>query len=131
MPLLPWFSKKANDEENESSSQLYRLSGMGIELAASVVGMTLVGWLLDRLLGTTPWLIVSFAVLGIVGGTYNFIKSAVRENRSSQARWRRSHPQGPSLPPDRPAPKPHTSATPPTQPPAEKLVETDPDEETR
>ncbi len=92
MPLLTRFTKKQDDSENEESSQLYRLSGMGIELTASVVGMTLIGWLLDWLCGTKPWLLVSFAVLGIIGGTYNFIKAAVRENRASQARWQRAHP---------------------------------------
>lgn len=98
MPLLTRFTKKQSDAENESSSQLYRLSGMGIELAASVAGMVLVGWLLDWACGTKPWLLVTFAVLGIIGGTYNFIKAAVRENRRTQARWRRTHPAAPTTP---------------------------------
>lgn len=92
MPLLPWFNKKSSDADDKASSNLYRLTGMGVELAAAVLGMTLLGYLLDRWLSTSPWLLVSFAIMGIVGGTYNFLKAALRESGAAQKRWRTQHP---------------------------------------
>jgi F0F1-type ATP synthase assembly protein I len=120
---LPIFNKQRSDEDDKSSSNLYRLSGMGIELTASVVGMALVGWLLDWALGTGPWLLVTFAVLGIIGGTYNFIKGALKENRAQQAQWRKRHAAPPPQQPDRPAPKPGVGGAPPAQPTTEPPAE--------
>jgi ATP synthase protein I len=42
--------------------------------AAGVLG----GYLLDRRLGTTPWLLVGLSTLGIVVGFYGFIRDMLR-----------------------------------------------------
>ena len=52
------------------------LAGLGIELAAAVIGLTLLGLWIDRRLGTAPWGVVLCASIGFVGGMYNFIRSA-------------------------------------------------------
>lgn len=52
-------------------------SGMGIELAAAVVGFTLVGWWLDRHFGWSPWGVLAGVLLGLTGGTYNLVRSAL------------------------------------------------------
>lgn len=46
------------------------LLGAGVELAASVVVLTLAGWWADGKLGTEPWLLLTGLALGMVGGTY-------------------------------------------------------------
>jgi len=57
---------------------------MGLELAASIVGLTLVGYWLDRSFQTgRTWLIVG-ACLGIVGGMYNFLRQAVQLAREDE-----------------------------------------------
>ena len=43
-------------------------------LIGGLVGGALIGWVLDRLLGTSPWLLISLLVLGTVGGFWNIIK---------------------------------------------------------
>ena len=53
-----------------------RLAGLGIELAASVVGLTLLGLWIDRRWQTAPWGVVICASIGFVGGMYNLIRSA-------------------------------------------------------
>jgi len=49
-----------------------------VDFALSVVGMGLVGWLLDRWLGWSPWLTLGFALVGLIGGFYRFLKEATR-----------------------------------------------------
>ena len=43
-------------------------------LIGGLAGGALIGWVLDRLLGTHPWLLISLLVLGTVGGFWNIIK---------------------------------------------------------
>ncbi len=43
--------------------------------AAVVAGLGL-GWLLDRWLGTRPWLLVTGIVLGAAAGFYEFIRAS-------------------------------------------------------
>ena len=47
-------------------------------LIGGLVGGALIGWVLDRLLGTSPWLLISLLVLGTVGGFWNIIKLSTR-----------------------------------------------------
>ncbi len=48
--------------------------GLGTELAASVAGMLLIGYFLDEHFNTSPWLLLTGAAIGMVGGFYNFIR---------------------------------------------------------
>jgi len=57
---------------------LWVLSGGGLELAAGVGAMCLLGWWLDDWLGTRPWLLVTGACLGFIGGLYNLWKQVRR-----------------------------------------------------
>ena len=54
------------------------LSGLGFELVAAVAGFAFVGFWIDRHYETDPWGLVICAVLGIVGGLYNFIRAAMK-----------------------------------------------------
>ena len=59
------------------------LAGLGFELLAAVAGFTFVGYWIDRHYETDPWGLVICALLGIVGGLYNFIRAATRASRES------------------------------------------------
>jgi ATP synthase protein I len=69
----------ANDNENED---INRKSGLAYAAAFSlfcaVVAGLIIGWLLDRWLGTSPWLLVTGIVLGAAAGFYEFIRSAAK-----------------------------------------------------
>jgi ATP synthase protein I len=54
--------------------QLARLSTIGIALVASTAIGLLIGYGLDRLLGTTPWLTMVFLLFGIVAGFINLFR---------------------------------------------------------
>ncbi len=60
-----------NGETNRKSGIAY---AAGLALFFSVVSLGGVGWLLDRWLGTAPWLLVVGLVLGAVTGFYQFIR---------------------------------------------------------
>jgi ATP synthase protein I len=62
-----------NDERNvnSKSSVVY---GAVLSLAMSIVSCLLVGWALDRWLGTSPWFIVAGILLGSVAGFMQFIR---------------------------------------------------------
>lgn len=71
------------------------LAGLGIELAASVIGFTLLGLWIDRRFETAPWAVVICASIGFVGGMYNFIRSAQKAARRAQrAAAERRHADG-------------------------------------
>ena len=62
-----------NDEQNVT-----RKSGLVyaavLSILFSIISFLIVGWLLDRWLGTSPWLVVGGVVLGSVIGFYEFIR---------------------------------------------------------
>lgn len=51
---------------------------MGAELAGALLGFILVGFWIDRHYGTYPWAILICAILGLIGGLYNFFRSSLR-----------------------------------------------------
>ena len=53
----------------------YRLGNRVLaDLLGGIAGGLLFGWLFDRLLGTSPWLLITFLVLGIVVAFRNIIR---------------------------------------------------------
>lgn len=60
-----------NEETNRKSGIAYAAA---FTLFASVVSLCGAGWLLDRWLGTKPWLMVIGIVLGAAAGFYQFIR---------------------------------------------------------
>ena len=66
-----------NDKE-----EINRRSGLAyaaaFSLFAAVVSGLIIGWLLDRWLGTKPWLLVMGIVLGAGAGFYEFIRQTAK-----------------------------------------------------
>ena len=58
---------------------------VGIELVAGVVGGSLLGYALDRWLGTAPLFLIVMFVLGAVAGTFNAYRWLRRFNASFSA----------------------------------------------
>ena len=50
------------------------LIGAVMALSSSIVSCLIVGWLLDRWLGTSPWLIVVGIIVGSVAGFMHLIR---------------------------------------------------------
>jgi F0F1-type ATP synthase assembly protein I len=54
-----------------------RYAGLGIELAAAVGLLSLLGWWIDGRMGTAPWGLVVGALVGLIGGMALLVRSAL------------------------------------------------------
>ena len=70
-------------QDRKAGNEWMKLSGLGIELAAAVGGLTLAGYWWDRYFGTGPWGLLTGAILGLVGGMYNLIRQSLSATRES------------------------------------------------
>jgi ATP synthase protein I len=82
-----------NRARGEAFAKAFRLVA---ELLVGVGVGGFIGWALDRQLGTGPWLLVLFFILGFAAGMSNVIRSARIEQNKQQARQLAS----PSVPDD-------------------------------
>ena len=64
----------------ENQEEINRKSGLAyaaaFSLFACVMAGLILGWILDRWLGTRPWLLVLGLVLGAAAGLYEFIRTS-------------------------------------------------------
>ena len=61
-----------------------RFSGIGVEFAAAVGGLTAIGYWMGRHYGAERWGVVIGAMLGIVGGGYNLIRQALLATKEAE-----------------------------------------------
>jgi ATP synthase protein I len=61
-------------EKEETARKSGIAYAAALTLFASVASLSGFGWLLDRWLGTKPWLLVAGVVLGASAGFYQFIR---------------------------------------------------------
>jgi F0F1-type ATP synthase assembly protein I len=66
-----------------------RLSGIGVEFAAAVVGLTLVGFWIGRGMGHGRGGLLIGALLGIVGGGYNLIRQSLSAMKEAEQQDKR------------------------------------------
>lgn len=84
-----------NTPQNKDSSALWKVSGLGMELAASIGGMVLLGWLIDTWAGTGHRWMLILGLVGLVGGGYNFIRGALRyQKQAAREAAERAHTRG-------------------------------------
>ena len=66
--------------KSDPQEELNRKSGLAYAAAFSLFGAVvaglILGWLLDRWLGTRPWVLVTGLVLGAAAGFYEFIRAS-------------------------------------------------------
>jgi ATP synthase protein I len=66
----------------DDKEEINRKSGLAyaaaFSLFACVVSGLIIGWLLDRWLGTKPWLLITGIVLGAAAGFYEFIRQTAK-----------------------------------------------------
>jgi ATP synthase protein I len=54
-------------------------AALGIEIGVALAIGMLIGWYLDRLFGTRPWLVIVFSLFGIAAGFRNIIQLARKD----------------------------------------------------
>ena len=71
--------KKQLDNDNEKKGSFMGSAfKLGTELVAAVAVGTIIGFILDTLFDTKPWLIIIFFFLGTAAGILNVIRTANR-----------------------------------------------------
>lgn len=70
----PSEDRRQSRAESESNNLRVGLTA-GTEFIASIGTGAFVGWLLDNWLGTNPWLLIVFMLLGIAAGFMNLYKT--------------------------------------------------------
>lgn len=70
-------TRREDQEANRKSGIAYAAA---FNLFGSVVALAGLGWLLDRWLRTSPWLLVVGVVLGAIVGFYQFIRLTSKLN---------------------------------------------------
>ena len=76
------------DKKPEKSlfGQLLDASSIGIQLVASTFAGLAIGYGLDRLFGTSPWLTFIFLVIGIISGFRELIRVARKVDKTDNDR---------------------------------------------
>jgi ATP synthase protein I len=70
----------AEDDKDETNVKSGIAYAAAFSLFGAVVGGLVAGWLLDRWLGTGPWLLVAGIIVGAAGGFYELIRAASKLN---------------------------------------------------
>ncbi|HVP91992.1 MAG TPA: AtpZ/AtpI family protein [Terriglobales bacterium] len=61
--------------------RIAELSSLGLMLPSSIIVGLVFGYFLDRWLGTRPWLLLTFTVLGVVSGILNLFRALRKYER--------------------------------------------------
>ena len=70
--------KQLDDQQDKRGSFMGNAFKLGTELVAAVAVGTIIGFILDTLFDTKPWLIITFFFLGAAAGILNVIRAAKR-----------------------------------------------------
>jgi len=57
-------------------------TALGINFSGTIAGGALIGWVIDRWLGSAPWALLTCTVLGLVGGLVWLVQALRRLERS-------------------------------------------------
>jgi len=57
------------------------LFSLGLVLPSSIVIGLLIGYYLDKWLGTNPWLLLVFTLLGVASGLFSLIRGIIKLNK--------------------------------------------------
>jgi ATP synthase protein I len=85
-------------ERSEASpsgpSDLGRAFRLSTEFVAGIIAGGGIGWVFDRALGTSPWGLIVFLMLGFAAGTFNVVRSSGSMGRSGADGGAGSKPRG-------------------------------------
>jgi F0F1-type ATP synthase assembly protein I len=70
-----------NSKRDDERASYYQWVGIGIEFCTGIAVMSYLGYRLDKVLHTEPWLLILFSFLGFVGMLYLIIKQAMNMSR--------------------------------------------------
>ena len=75
--MLP-LKKNRQANQNSPIGIAFRL---GVEMVSALIVGGLMGWGIDKLLGTKPWFIIIFFLFGAIAGMLNVVKTGKKINK--------------------------------------------------
>ena len=89
-------ARSTGESSSSDPSALGRAFRMSTEFMAGVLAGGGLGWLIDRGLGTSPWGLIVFFLLGFAAGIYNVMRASGLTGAASGTKSRTgSNPPGP------------------------------------
>jgi len=73
--------KKSIQPKKESYRKILELSSIGLALPSSIAIGLFVGYYLDKLFGTDPWLLIIFLLFGVASGIISLIRGVNKYNK--------------------------------------------------
>ena len=75
-----------SDDEKKNTNATYLGSAFKIstEFVAAVAVSSTIGFILDSLFDTKPWLIILFFIIGVIAGMLNIIRTAKSMQRNNE-----------------------------------------------
>lgn len=85
---LPGAGREAKGDDGRDLGRAGMAAGfrIAVELLAAIVVGAGIGWGLDRWLGTQPWLLILFFILGGTAGIMNVYRTGVELDRAAKAK---------------------------------------------
>jgi ATP synthase protein I len=85
---LPGAGREAKGDKGRDVGRAGMAAGfrIAVELLAAIVVGAGIGWGLDQWLGTRPWLLILFFILGAVAGLMNVYRTGVELDRAAKAK---------------------------------------------
>lgn len=78
-------AKRRPDADPAQTATVGKAWSLAIEMVAAVGVSVFIGWWLDRWLGTTPWGLVGFILLGIAAAMWSAIRTGMMMQRQQLA----------------------------------------------
>jgi len=75
---------KGRAEDTQGNKAMSYGLRMGVELVAAVLVGAGMGWLLDRWLGTSPWLLILFFLFGVAAGFRNVQRTSMEMSQTDE-----------------------------------------------
>jgi ATP synthase protein I len=77
--ILSWIRQMARKRQWKAETRkVMTLSSLGLMLPSSIAVSLFLGYLLDKILGTRPWMIFTFLLLGTASGVYSLLRGLSR-----------------------------------------------------
>jgi F0F1-type ATP synthase assembly protein I len=90
----PGDRKRASGPGGWWSPELGPFLTLGLQLAIAVVVFLFLGRWLDQKFGTTPWLTLAGAAIGIAGGLIKFLRTALRLGKDADREMHKRREKG-------------------------------------
>ena len=74
-------SIKKSRQANHQNNPIGIAFRLGVEMVSALIVGGLMGWGIDKLLGTKPWFMIIFFLFGAIAGMLNVIKTGKKINK--------------------------------------------------